>query len=164
MILSEQALNQAEVLLQEDFPAKTSALLAKELVLLAHEAGYSGTLQELWKKRKQNTSSSKTYLVCFPVTTEKILESSSGRWPTSGILSAGACLMLNTSAYPSEGSVSSSLDAVLLDQAPEKYSLSPTACEGILRRSAGRGKKLPDELHEALVNQVSQGTQKDQQP
>ena len=163
MILSEQDLHQAEVLLQEDFPAKTSALLAKELVLLAHEAGYSGRLQELWKKRKQNLSSSKTSLVCFPVTEERILESLSERWPTSGILSAGACLMLNTSAYPSEGNVSSSLADVLLEQAPEKYSLSPTACAGILRRSAGRGKKLPEALHEALVSQVSQGTPKDQQ-
>ena len=156
----EQDLHQAEVLLQEDFPAKTSALLAKELVLLANEAGYSGKLQELWKKRKPNMSSSKTYLVCYPVTPEKILESSSGRWPTSGILSAGGCLMLSTLAYPSEGSVSSSLEDVLLDQAPEKYSLSPAACAGIIRRSEGRGKKLPDPLHEALVNQVSQGTPK----
>lgn len=157
MILSEQDLHQAEVLLQEDFPAKTSALLAKELVLLANEAGYSGKLQELWSKRKLSMSSSKTSLVCFPVTEEKILESSSERWPTSGILSAGGCLMLNTLAYPSEGNVSSSLADVLLEQAPEKYSLSPKACEGIIRRSEGRGKKLPDQLHEALVKQINNG-------
>jgi hypothetical protein len=113
--------NPSRVLLQEDFPVKTSALLAKELVLLAHEAGYSGKLQELWKKRKANTSSSKTYLVCYPVTREQILESSSGRWPTSGILSAGVCLMLNTSEYPSDAKESSSLGDVLLSEALPKY-------------------------------------------
>jgi hypothetical protein len=150
-----QDLHQAQELLQEDFPAKTSASLAKGLVLLAQEAGYSGRLQDLWKKRKQNTSSSKTYLVCYPVTKEKILESSSERWPTSGILSAGGCLMLNTSEYPSEGVVSSSLaDVLLTQQVLPKFYLSPTACEGILRRANRRGKTLPEALTKALQEQL----------
>jgi hypothetical protein len=72
--------------------------------------------------------------------------------------------MLSTSEYPSEGSVSSSLADVLQAEAPEKYSLSQRACEGILRRASKRGKTLPAALEEALVNQVSQVTQKDQQP
>jgi hypothetical protein len=160
----QQDLNQAQELLQEDFPAKTSQSLAKGLVLLAKEAGYSGTLQELWTKRKANTSSSKTSLVCYPVTKEEILESSSERWPTSGILLGGVCLMLNTSEYPSDGVVSSSLGDVLLETALPKYFLSQKACEGILRRANKRGKTLPPALQEALVNQVLQGTQKDQQP
>ena len=155
-----QDLTQAQELLQEDFPAKTSASLANGLVLLAKEAGYSGKLQDLWKKRKQNTSSSKTSLVCFPVTTEKILESSSGRWPTSGILSAGGCLMLNTSEYPSEGVVSSSLaDVLLTQQVLPKFYLSPTACEGILRRANRRGKELPEVLTNALVHQIKTSTE-----
>jgi hypothetical protein len=156
-----QDLIQAQELLQEDFPAKTSALLAKGLVLLAKEAGYSGTLQELWTKRKANTSSSKTSLVCYPVTKEEILESSSERWPTSGILLGGACLMLNTLEYPSAGAVSSSLADVLLEKALPKYFLSPTACEGIIRRANRRGKTLPPALQEALVKQVSQSTPKE---
>jgi hypothetical protein len=155
-----QDLHQAQELLQEDFPAKTSASLANGLVLLAKEAGYSGRLQELWKKRKQNTSSSKTYLVCYPVTKEKILESSSERWPTSGILSAGGCLMLNTSEYPSEGVVSSSLgDVLLTQQVLPKFYLSPTACEGILRRANRRGKELPKVLTNALVHQIKTSTE-----
>ena len=149
-----QDLHQAQELLQEDLPAKTSALLAKGLVLLAKEAGYSGKLQELWRKRKQNTSSSKTYLVCYPVTTEQILESSSGRWPTSGILLDGGCLMLNTLEYPSAGVVSSSLADVLLATALPKYFLSPRACEGILRRATKRGKELPPVLTQALLSVV----------
>jgi hypothetical protein len=154
----EQDLNQAEELLQADFPAKTSASLAKELVLLAHEAGYSGRLQELWKKRKASTQSSKMYLVCFPVTTEQTLLSYSGRWQTSGIVSPGACLMLSTSEYPNGASVSSSLADVLQAEAPEKYYLSSKACDGILRRANRRGKTLPEALQEALVRQGSLST------
>jgi len=152
----------AKVLLQEDFPAKTSVSLARGLVLLAKEAGYSGKLQDLWKKRKQNTSSSKTYLVSLPVTKEEILESSSERWPTSGILLRGGCLMLSTSEYPREGAVSSSLaDVLVTHQVLPKYYLSPTACEGILRRANRRGKTLPPVLQEALVRQASPNTPKE---
>ena len=157
-----QDLHHAQELLQEDFPAKTSASLARGLVLLAKEAGYSGKLQDLWKKRKQNTLSSKTFLVCYPVTKDEILESSSERWPTSGILSDGVCLMLNTSEYPSEGVVSSSLaDVLLTHQVQPKFYLSQKACEGILRRANRRGKTLPPLLQEALVRQASLNTPKE---
>jgi hypothetical protein len=150
-----QDLHHAQELLQEDFPAKTSASLARGLVLLAKEAGYSGRLQDLWMKRKQNTSSSKTSLVCYPVTTAQILESSSGRWPTSGILSDGGCLMLNTSEYPSAGSVSSSLaDVVQTQPVQQKYYLTVKAAEGVLRRSNRNGKLLPDQLQKAFEDVV----------
>jgi hypothetical protein len=149
---------QANELSQEDFPAKTSAWLEKGLDLLANAAGYSGRSQELWTKRKANTSSSKTSLVYYQVTKDEILESSSGLWPTSGILLAGELLMLSTWEYPSAGAVSSSLADVLEDSAPQKYYLSQKACEGILRRASKRGKKLPEALEKALVKQVSQST------
>ena len=153
---------QAKVLLQEDFPAKTSVSLARGLVLLAKEAGYSGKLQDLWKKLKANTSSSKTYLGSLQVTKEEILESSSERWPTSGILLGGACLMLNTSEYPREGVVSSSLaDVLVTHQVLPKYYLSPKACEGILRRAKRRDKTLPPVLQEALVRQALPNTPKE---
>lgn len=150
-----QDLIQAQELLQEDFPAKTSQSLAKGLVLLAKEAGYSGRLQELWTKRRPNTSSSKTSLVCYPVTKEEILESSSERWPTSGILLDGGCLMLNTSEYPSAGSVSSSLaDVVQTQPVQQKYYLTVKAAEGVLRRSNRNGKLLPDQLQKAFEDVV----------
>ena len=47
----------------------------------------------------------------------------------------------------------SRLSQILVDCAPQKYSLSAKACEGILRRAEKRGKALPKELHEALVRQ-----------
>ena len=153
-----QDLTQAEELLQEDFPAKTSQLLAKGLVLLVKEAGFSGTLQELWKKRKANGSSSKTYLVSYPLTEERTLELFSGRWPNSGILLDGGSLMLNTSEFPSDAKESSSLADVLEETAPQKYYLSPKACEGILRRANKRGKELPQELTNALVHQIQEST------
>ena len=71
--------------------------------------------------------------------------------------------MLNTSEFPSDAKESSSLADVLQTEAPQKYYLSQKACEGILRRANRRGKTLPEALQEALVNQVSQATQKDQQ-
>jgi hypothetical protein len=33
---------------------------------------------------------------------------------------------------------------------PQRFSLSATACQGILRRAASRGKKLPQALQQAL--------------
>jgi hypothetical protein len=68
--------------------------------------------------------------------------------------------MLNTSEYPSEGVVSSSLADVLLTEALPKYSLSQKACEGILRRSTKRGKTLPEALANALVHQIKTRTER----
>ena len=39
---------------------------------------------------------------------------------------------------------------------PEKYNLSSTACAGILRRAARRGKVLPPLLERALRTRVAQ--------
>lgn len=43
-----------------------------------------------------------------------------------------------------------SLSEILQSEASAKYFLSPTACRGILRRAAKRGKELPTMLHSAL--------------
>jgi hypothetical protein len=42
---------------------------------------------------------------------------------------------------------------------PEKYSLSPRACSGILRRAERRGKELPPMLKKALEAVASQVTE-----
>jgi hypothetical protein len=42
---------------------------------------------------------------------------------------------------------------------PEKYSLSPRACSGILRRAERRGKELPPMLKKALKAVASQVTE-----
>ena len=46
------------------------------------------------------------------------------------------------------------LSAILVAGAPERYSLSPKACQGILRRAERRGKKLPPMLYDALMAQA----------
>jgi hypothetical protein len=42
---------------------------------------------------------------------------------------------------------------------PERYSLSPKACSGILRRAERRGKELPPMLKKALEAVASQVTE-----
>ena len=49
--------------------------------------------------------------------------------------------------------VESRLSQILQETAPEKYYLSPRACQGILTRAAKRGKQLPKELEMALLRQ-----------
>jgi len=51
----------------------------------------------------------------------------------------------------SSNSGESSLSAILVAGAPEKYSLSRKACQGILRRAEHRRKILPKILQEALT-------------
>lgn len=46
------------------------------------------------------------------------------------------------------------LVADFADRCPEKYYLSPKACQGILRRAAARGKELPEMLKTALEKQA----------
>lgn len=68
----------------------------------------------------------------------------------------GACLMLNSSEWPSDADVSFLSDVLETDSrtlAP--YSLSQKSCLGILRRARQRGRSLPHELEEALEAQAS---------
>jgi hypothetical protein len=78
----------------------------------------------------------------------------SGRW-TSG----GLCWTRNGSEWRS-GGVVCSLSQILEANVPEKYSLSPTACRGILRRAEKRGKTLPEPLHLALAAVADTSTDK----
>jgi hypothetical protein len=62
--------------------------------------------------------------------------------------------MLNTSEWPNDADGYSvcSLGEILESSVAPKYSLSPTACAGILRRAEKRGRSLPPSLHEALAH------------
>lgn len=72
----------------------------------------------------------------------------------------GACLMLNSSEWPSDAAVSFLSDVLETDSVRlARYYLSPTACQGILRRAKQRGRSLPPELEGALRAQAS-GTQR----
>ena len=66
----------------------------------------------------------------------------------------GGHMTLNTGESPSVAR-ESTLSQILQANAPEKYFLSKTACEGILRRAERRGKELPKMLREALEEVVA---------
>lgn len=69
------------------------------------------------------------------------------------LISLGACTTPNISEQHSGAGVSF-LSQILEANAAEKYSLSPKACQGILRRAERRGKDLPPMLKAALEQQA----------
>ena len=72
-------------------------------------------------------------------------------WQTDFRLHGGR-LTHNTGESPREENASI-LSQILTENVPEKYSLSPKACQGILRRASERGKVLPEILRSALEQQ-----------
>ena len=91
----------------------------------------------------------------FPVfchqTEEGILEPSSGRWGTWGMGSPIEFWTLNGSDSPKEESVCLLSDVLETGKIQQRYYLSPKACAGIIRRAEKRNKKLPEMLHQALL-------------
>ena len=73
-------------------------------------------------------------------------------WGGIGAL-LGAYSTLSFGESPSVA-VESHLSQILEARPHPKYSLSATACRGILRRAANRGKPLPDVLKQALELQA----------
>ena len=71
------------------------------------------------------------------------------------LISLGACTTPNTSERHSDAG-ESFLSWILEGDAPAKYSLSPKACAGILRRAERRGKALPPMLREALMTKINE--------
>lgn len=71
-------------------------------------------------------------------------------WRNSGMAFAGEFLTLSTSEWPSDADVCFLSDVLETQDVPQRYFLSPTACQGILRRAERRGKSLPPMLKEAL--------------
>ena len=69
-------------------------------------------------------------------------------WTTTSVLPGG--YMTHSTGECPKDVVESTLSQILQADAPDKYSLSPKACRGILRRAEKRGKEMPDMLREAL--------------
>ena len=101
-----------------------------------------------------NTSSGKMSPVCCRRAEDGILVVSSGRWSNSGMGSLTESWTLNSSEGQEQclnGVGESSLSRVLeTGELPQKFYLSPKACQGILRRATKRGKALPPMLEQAL--------------
>ncbi len=91
-------------------------------------------------------------------TEDGILVPSSEGWQNSGMGSPTAFSTLNSSAWPNAAAVCSLSDILETGDVPRRFFLSATACQGILRRAAKRGKSLPPSLHDALAAVVSAQT------
>ena len=136
---------------QEDFLAKTSALLGNVLDLPEGAQVCSGKSAGSLTISIANTSFLKMSPVCCHQTEDETWEPLSGRWLSSGMGSLTEFWTLKTSESPNVA-VECSLSDVLETQGPhlQKYLLSAKACSGILRRASRRDKKLPERLEQAL--------------
>jgi hypothetical protein len=85
-----------------------------------------------------------------PATEDGTLAPSSGSWGNSGMGSLTGFLTLSTLEFHSGASACSLSDVLETGAVPRRYFLSATACRGILRRAAKRGKELPEALSSAL--------------
>jgi len=84
------------------------------------------------------------------VTEDGILAPSSGCWANSGMGSPTEFLTLSISEWHSDAAVCSLSDTLETGDVPQRFFLSATACQGILRRAEKRGKQLPPSLRAAL--------------
>jgi hypothetical protein len=135
----------------EDSHVRMSQSLANALESLEQEVDSSSMLWNLQSTSKPNTSSWRMCQDFFQATTDAISESLSLKWPTQGIATSnGDFLIRNSSEFPNEERESSLLD-LLQTEVDHRYSLSAKACLGILERSERRGKTLPTQLKQALL-------------
>lgn len=102
----------------------------------------------------------KTCRVSSVATVDGTLVPSSGRWLNSGMGSPTECLTLSTSEWPSAAVVCSLSDVLETGEMPQRFYLSQKACAGILRRADKRGKKLPEQLRQALLMVAQVGDQR----
>ena len=92
----------------------------------------------------------KMFVASCPQTMASHLQNASGSYSTAALVrSDGGFSTASTLESPNDAVVCS-LSAILEDNPATKYSLSPKACRGILRRAEKRGKDLPPMLEEAL--------------
>lgn len=81
---------------------------------------------------------------------QTILTPSSVDFGNSGTVSRGESLTLSILEFPSDAVASLLSDILETGALPQRFFLSATACQGILRRAARRGKELLPRLAHAL--------------
>ena len=98
---------------------------------------------------------------CSPQMMVSHLQGASESYSTAGLVKRdGGYSTANISVWPKDGSACS-LSQILEDNPSMKYSLSPRACLGILRRAEKRDKELPEMLERALRQVASEGMSAD---
>lgn len=116
-----------------------------------------GSFIDSYEKHAPPGSWARTYRVSSHRLEAETLRPSAVRSFNSGTVSASGFLTLNISESPSVV-VESSLLGILEENPDPKYSLSPRACMGILRRAERRKRSLPQSLEAALVAVAEQTT------
>lgn len=105
--------------------------------------------------KKQSASQSRKLPIFKCLTRDGQLGGGTGTWTDDGAW-LGACSTRNGGEYPN-AAVESRLSQILEERPHTKYSLTPKACMGILRRAEKRGKDLPEALKAALLAQTESG-------
>ena len=107
-------------------------------------------LFELYVRSCRDALSGRTSRERSRARTGRLSDACSGRWMRSGTVWHGEFWTRNSSAWPSDASVSFLSECLEAPPVPARYYLSPTACAGIIRRARRRGRSLPPQLEEAL--------------
>ena len=143
--------------LSEALPVKPSPLPEDDADSMTTEEISRYDFWTWWATYAPVGSSGKMSPASCQLTKDGRLEPSSQKWQNMGMGGPTESWTLNGSEYPkdAEGSLSSD---ILEDSGSvaQKYSLSPKACRGILRRAKRRKKTLPATLEKALVKVASQ--------
>ena len=113
-----------------------------------------------WRKTSQD---------CCPRMMASHLQNASGSYSTAALVRSGIEFSTASTLESPNDAVVCALSAILEDNPATKYSLSPKACRGILRRAAKRGKDLPPMLEQALRQVAgpavaSEDTRKESEP
>lgn len=116
-----------------------------------------GSMFDAFEKSVLDTLSGKTCRERSRARRGRTSDACSQTWMSSGTVLHGEFSTRNSSEWPSDAAVSFLSEALETD-VPQKYSLSTTACAGIIRRAETRGKALPRELNEALLAVVALGS------
>ena len=163
------------ICLSEELPASPSPSPDLEKDWTTRVATFAWSISDLLRGFVLAGYSGKTYQAYSQAPKERILGHSFQDSPagislcrrngeTQGLLTApqvptewlGECLTLSTLEFLSAAVASSLSDILETGDVPQRFFLSATACQGILRRAEKIGKKLPQQLHEALLAVTTQ--------
>lgn len=149
----------------EELPVRDSASLESRGASTIREAHSASPIAEFLRQCAPAGLSGKMSPARSAPTAVKISGPSSGKLMKSGILAHGECWTLNTcewtdtlAPYLKEDGVCSLSDILETGDIQPRYYLSPTACSGILRRAAKRGRALPEALRQALEAQAGKSS------
>lgn len=144
--------------LSEEPPASRSASPASEADWLTTVATSPLSFSGLLIAHGPAGWSGRTSPVSCHRTEDGTLVPSSGAWSNSGMGSPTECWTLSSSEFHSAAAACSLSDVLETGEVPQRFFLSDTACRGILRRAAKRGRVLPPSLQTALEHAAQMAT------